>query len=542
MTETAEKTITAGGRGWRVTAHVIGESRSFPLFKQSSGDTGESRAQDPTEPVHIGFDIVPPPFDLLFTNQLREVSPALSKAITAMKTNVFGFGWELERAPHVEKDDDLPDAAQEEKELLSRLLTYPNHEQSFIEVGSEMHDDYEAVGRGYIEVVRTIAGDIIELHPLPAYSMRITPIDTETTTFTQRIRAGDGTFYEQPRRARFRRHVQMINGQKKVYFKEFGDPRPISWKDGEPTSSRKELASEVLVFTQGPNYANYGQPRWYPALRSVLGAHKAAVVNYSFFENKGIPPYILSVSGGHVPQDTVDEMQRFFRDTIQGLDNYHKGLIIEAVPMNVGEVEGEKLSTPTIRFEPLTKFINNDAQFLRYLERTDNDIVQLYRLPPIYFGSEKQYNFATALAAVRLAEQQVFDPERRRFEHRFNATILSDLSINFWSLKLKRPTLTDHVETLRAMGVVKEALPIGVIQEAVDQMRGVPREIDEELFNVTLADQRRQALALTPLNNGADDDDEEASSVAKTVDQVVELRKRISEELQKRESNEADSA
>ena len=59
---------------------------------------------------------------------------------------------------------------------------------------------------------------------------------------------------------------------------------------------------------------------------------KAIEANYDYFDNKAIPPLIISVSGGGFSKDTVKVVENYVDENIKGRQNFHKILILEALP------------------------------------------------------------------------------------------------------------------------------------------------------------------------------------------------------------------
>ena len=78
--------------------------------------------------------------------------------------------------------------------------------------------------------------------------MRLTQLDTEYTPVTYMIRDNDSNELQKyPSRKRFRRYVQIRDG-KRVYFKEFGDPRLINARTGKVDDNAEVPATEIIHF------------------------------------------------------------------------------------------------------------------------------------------------------------------------------------------------------------------------------------------------------------------------------------------------------
>jgi PBSX family phage portal protein len=518
--ESTKSIVSTPDGEMEVTVHVLGKS-------QSPGSTSlQSQALDPFATDYTGHDILSPLYNPLTLAQLVELSPPLAQCIKAMETNIVGHGHDLVRLRSVKSEKDLPNEAWEEHKRVTRLLRYPNREESFVRLSRRLIQDYEGTGYFTVEVVRDRKADIAELHLLPSYSMRMTKKDQEWTDFMQPQRDDEGNYEDFPRRDRFRRWVQRMDGGSKVYFKEFGDPRLISAATGKEVKSTIQPANEVIALHLPSSYTTYGLPRWIANMMGVLGSRKAQSVNYLFFDNKTIPPFIIMVSGGTLKSGTVEKLKDVFEKQVKGVQNFHKALILEAIPASVGSFEGEKVSPVKIEVKPLTQFIDNDAQFLGYQEAVAVSVRGDFRIPPILLGRSDDYTRSTAIESARIGEEQVFGPERMPLEYLFQNTLLADMRIKYWNLEFLGAQTTDESSMLEAISGVKEMIPIGVVQKLVGSMLKEPaEEIPEALFT-TLLGQVNAQLALAAGQGQA----EGKEAPPDVVDKLMEVR----EQLQKR--------
>jgi len=524
LVENRIEKVVINQRKMIVKAYVLGKT---DLRSQS---TVQSQIADPFSKMYAADKVLRPPYNPQSLAQVSEISSSLSQCVSAMITNVGGFGWELIPAPHMPVSDKLPLEAEAEKQMVENLFNYCNRQENFTMLRKDVRLDYELTGMGYMEVVRNRAGEIAELHRLPSYLTRLTTRDEEITEFKQPIRNVQGKFEEIIRRDRFRRIVQIMDANKMVYFKEFGDHRMIDADTGEVDSDTKNAANEVIVFSQPCAYGIYGLPVWLPDLMGILGARKAETVNYMFFDNKTIPPMVVTVSGGSLTKGTVEKLTELFEKDIKGLDNFHKALIIEATPTDVGDMPGEKMFPVRIHVQPLTQFIAKDGQFLNYLAAVDDSVGASFRLPPIYRGKSKDYTRATAMESARVGEEQVFVPERRQFDYIINTTILANMKVNYWNFRSLGAKTADHADIVRAMGAVKEGVTVAAIQEAVAQMRGVPvEEISDELKAMTLAELMRGPATFEAPEEGGEAN--EKGNVEKFIEGLIQIRQQLRKRL-----------
>jgi len=247
-----------------------------------------------------------------------------------------------------------------------------------------------------------------------------------------------------------------VQGNERVFFKSFADPRSLSRRTGRlATGDDDELATELLHFAIHSPRSPYGVPRWMGALLSVLGSRQMEEVNYLYFENKSVPPLALLVSGGRLSDASVPRIERFIEENLKGKNNFHKMLILEAEGGNASDQAKAK-----IELRPLTDAQQQDALFQIYDQRNIDKVGSAFRLPKLLRGESSDINRSTSESSLRFAEDQVFQPERDEFDFWMNRRLLADMGIRFWRFRSQTPVtrdperMTDMVEKLVRVGVV----------------------------------------------------------------------------------------
>jgi len=227
-------------------------------------------------------------------------------------------------------------------------------------------------------------------------------------------------------------------------------------------------------------------------------------------------------------------LKELFEREIKGISNFHKALILEAVPFaDAGEVAGEKFGRVQIDIKPLTEFMQKDALFMEYGKENVRMVRSSFQLPPIYVGLSDDYTRATALESVGVAETQVFKPERNAFAYQINSTVMADLGINNWTFNLRSPKTSDYPTIVNALAAIQQAISVGTLQEAGAELLGKPTgDIDPEWYK----------LPLGMLATGATMDFEpgEVQAMAKFVGDALKERERLVKQL-KMTDDEVDS-
>ena len=445
-----------------------------------------------------------PPYDPEALCLILEHSNSLRQNVDAYATNIDGFGNRLEPAIDLEAEDadqhvadcialervaardrgelladtsleaspdevaerrrELRQLAKIERARLESFFDFCCFDHSFVDLRRRTRQDLEVTGNAYWEVLRDGRGEVARLVYVPAYTVRLMSLDREPVEVEDRVRVSPVTLETVTARRRLRRYVQ-IQGTEQIYFKSFGDPRVVSKTSGRVFKDVEALleanpgdgpATELLHFSIHSPRSPYGVPRWIGTLLSVLGSRSAEEVNYLYFENKSVPPLALLVSGGKLSEPSIPRIERFIEENLQGQQNFHKVLILEAE----GGGAGSDTARAKIELKPLTDAQQQDALFQNYDERNIDKVGAAFRLPRLLRGESKDFNRATAQSALRFAEDQVFQPERDEFDYLMNRRLLADMGIRFWRFRSQTPVTRDP-ERMSVM--VEKLVRVGVL-------------------------------------------------------------------------------
>jgi PBSX family phage portal protein len=525
------------GRGRIVKMHFVGkdEKLSDALLKADNGVQASNvmHGVDEAERRFSMAGAIEPPYNPATLAALLEHSNSLRQNVDAYATNIDGFGHRFEptldleapdadqriaQAIAVERQSQLsenpglslsptPEEVQVRKQkmveqmrlehsTLAQFFENCTDDISFVALRRKVRQDLEVIGNGYIEVLRNGSGRIAEFTYVPGFTIRLLPLDQAPTKVRVKQRVGEMQYATVDKTKHLRKFVQVFESFL-VYFKEFGDPRVISKMNGQVFLSVDELlranpndapATELLHFRIHSSRTAYGVPRWIGNLLSVLGSRQAEEVNFLYFENKSVPPLALLVSGGRVSEDTVARLESYIDTEIKGKKNFHKMLIVEA---ESGGEDG-KSGKVKIELKPLTDAQNSDALFQNYDEKNIDKIGMAFRLPRMLRGDIRDFNRASAEAALDFAEQQVFSPEREDFDFLVNKRILSELGIVFWRYRSNAPALRDP----QVLAEIIEKLTVANVLTPEEA-----RELCAGVFNRSLAKIRapwtKQPTALT---------------------------------------------
>jgi len=479
-------------------AKAFGDDARSPLAKVFViGEDGtrarESSQQLDEEVVRRTFSnagAVEPPYSPLALGRVFEESNALRQNVEAYQNNIHANGYHLEPILDLDSDsihddvaaaiyverlvarergqkvsnlvptdeeveaeiDRVSDAMIVEKFRVASFIDACTVKETFIELRKKTCQDREATGNSYWEVLRDRADRVAQFEFVPSHQVRLLPQGSEFVEISMPVRVSPLAMGLQKVKVRFRRYAQIVDASV-VFFKELGDPRLMSRKTGRYYSTVDALrraegkdaqhATEILHWRIHSPSSSYGIPRWSGQMLAVLGNRSAEEVNYLYFENKGVPPMALLVSGGRLSEDSVQKVTDFIDTEIKGKKNFHKILVIEAEPMGPGEMDGLATGRMKIQLVPLTQAQQADALFQKYDERNIDKVGMSFRMPRMLRGDVRDFNRATADAALTFAEAQVFGPERQAFDDAFQQKILAGLGVRYWKFRSNAVQIRD---------------------------------------------------------------------------------------------------
>ncbi len=356
------------------------------------------------------FDVITPPWNLYELANYYDTSFANHAAIDAKVENIVGLGYDFEvSARTMLKLEASTDAAATDRarKRIERAkievrdwLESLNSDDSFTSTMEKVYTDLQATGNAYLEIGRTVKGDIGYVGHIPATTVRV-----------RRLRDG---------------FVQVI-GNKVVYFRNFGatNPNPLG-TDPRP--------NEIIHFKQySPLNTFYGVPDIISAINSLYGDALASQYNIDFFSNKAVPRYVVTLKGAKLSAEAEDKMFRFLQTGLKGQN--HRTLYIPLPPdSDTNKVE--------FKMEPIENGIQ-EGSFKEYRKQNRDDILVAHQVPLSKLGGGDSSAIAAALAQDRTFKEQVARPSQRQLEKHINKIIREKTDI--LEFKFNELTLTDEI-------------------------------------------------------------------------------------------------
>jgi capsid portal protein len=218
----------------------------------------------------------------------------------------------------------------------------------------------------------------------------------------------------------------------------------------------------------------------------------AEEINFSTFKNNNIPSLAVLVSGGTMTEGSVQRLSQFVESAIQGDDNYSKILILEAegIEDDMGDMANVRM-----QIQPLTSEQHTDALFTNYDQRSREKIRQSFRLPPIYVGRAEDYTRSTADVSRRIADEQIFNPERLEEDHFMNRFLLQEFDMVFHEFVTNTPNITNDEDIVRVMagaektGGMTPRVAHAMLEDLMGRELAMPQGIELDVpFSLQMAD------------------------------------------------------
>ena len=396
-------------------------------------------------------DWIAHPIDMRGLKALVDNSTILPQCIRAYKSNIAGFGIDLEY------DEDYKDETTEMKaewDRLAEIIALLNMDMQTKEVFENVVRDRETYGIAYCEVIRNMEGAPVELQFI---------VDTPSIDMTYPLEpyVDVNYFYKGKsisRKKKFRKFRQNIAGRT-VYFKEFGDPRIMDKRygkyigEGDEEIDKDNEANEIIEFRIGS--LPYGEVRWIGQVLTVDGNRRAEVLNNNYFRKGRHTPLMIMVQGGTLSNKAWDKLQTYVND-IEGENGQHSFLILETDNID-STVAFQDQQKPTVEIKDLAGILQHDELFQGYQDNGRKKVQSAFLLPDLYVGYTSDFNRATSQAAMEVTEKQVFQPERKSLEWILNNKLLNEYNFRYVKLKFDEPDITNPDDIQKILNITERA-------------------------------------------------------------------------------------
>ena len=427
------------------------------------------------------------PNDMRGLHNLVKNSTILPQCIRAYKNNIAGFGIGVRYVEDIEETEEMATEFKRAEEVIE-LLTV---EQDTKEVFEDIVEARETYGIAYLEVIRNIAGEVVQIE-----FVKETPSVTKTKPLEPYISSPyyhHGEIVE--RKKKYCKYKQVIGGQT-VYCREFGDPRIMDCRDGKYLEGGETLdlqyqANEILEFAIGTE--PYGEVRWIGQVLGVDGSRKAEMLNNNYFENGRHTPLMILIKGGTLTDESFTKLQQYMND-IKGAAGQHAFIILETEATDA-RVEFDQVDRPEIEIKDIANILQKDELFQSYLDNNRRKVQSAFQLPDLYVGYTTDFNRATAQTAQEVTEEQVFQPERKSLAWAINNRLLNGYQFKYVEAYFLEPDISNPDDLYKLLTVCNNAgglTPNKAKQIVYEAFGEVSEDYPEDWGDVPLAYSKTQ--------------------------------------------------
>jgi len=360
--------------------------------------------------------LVKPLYAPLTMAKLIEINTYHMRACRTKAEDVAGNGWKI--VPLVDKP------SVEQKEIIEEFIK--GQEEGLEETIKKTQLDKELVGYFSMEVAReenAFDGPVNQIRHIPAHTVRI---HKEGNKFCQ------------------------ARDIKKKWFRLFDYEKDINMADGKEEAGKnldKDSRGNEIIWNVNytPRSCFYGIPDITPAIGAITGDISRRDYNIAFFNNYGVPAYMVSICGdfdpGDIDPDTgKTELVKNIEDKFKEVIKNPQSVMILTIPKSSGTMGGEI----TVKVEPLSTDIK-EASFRLYRVDNRNEVITAHAIPPYRMGIYETGTLAGNLGAEStvIYYTSVIKPRQAVYNNIMNHEILPTLGITDWKWELNSIDLED---------------------------------------------------------------------------------------------------
>ncbi len=361
--------------------------------------------------------LVPTLYDPLSLANLMELNTYHLRACRTKSEDVVGNGWRLSPKPQVDERGMIG-----QRKKIENFIE--NQKVPIEETFKHLQLDKETTGYFAMEIIReynSFDGAVNQVAHIPSHTIRI-------------HQSGD-------------KFCQYRNN-KKTWFRNFNHPKDINHQTGEfvkaGSLSSESRGNEVRwSVNYTPRSFYYGIPDILPAIGAITGDVSRRDYNISFFQNYGVPAYMVSIIGDFDPgeQDpetgktkVMEDIEEKFREIVAN----PQSVMVLTIPTSSDDSKIE------FKITPLSVDIK-DASFRLYRSDNRDEIIAAHGIPPYRMGVYETGQLAGNLGreSTVIYYSSIIQPRQNTFNQIMNLDILPTLGVTDWWFELESIDLTE---------------------------------------------------------------------------------------------------
>lgn len=444
-------------------------SQSMPLVRP----TGKDIDDEGLAPIHV------PRYNFQELANLLPGNPWHWAAVVSKASTLTKLGFEFI------KSEGKPNVTNKESRDIDKFLTriYEENQADLSDIFEEFAIDLYHLGNAELEIARTGNGNIDCLYSIPSVTMYLhkrLPVMLQYSTCPYQI-DGSRIIWKGDAASPMTPAAVFPMFMSKVERKDFQHLLPENQK-------RDVVINDVAYMKNSIPSLDpyYGITDAAGSITGILGDNYAADYNLQFFKNNAVPRYAVTITGGRVTQQVVDEITKFLNTEIKG--QFHRTIVL---PLPRGM---------EAKFQPLDSEVN-DASFIAYKKMNREEILGAHRVPPSEVGLWEDANRATAIQQAKTYWQKVIRPDQARIERLMNRILRNGLGITQWTFKFKDIEYTDDQEKATTMSLYSKAM-----SNAYSSINETIKTVSDGVTNGTI-DEEEGKSRISKLMSNLDDVD-----------------------------------
>lgn len=227
----------------------------------------------------------------------------------------------------------------------------------------------------------------------------------------------------------------------------------------------------------------YGLPRWIPAIGAISLDRSALEFNIHLFQNEMTGKIIITVTGGELAKGTMDNIKKFVKNNLLGVENAGRTLVLKT------QAENAK-----IEVHHLWKEIQKAKDLSYHQGRQDNrdEIIAAHNVPPRMLGvmsASQLGGTGEVTGQLQLFKELYVEPEQTRLERWFTRGPYKPVFDGTkWRLQFTRMDIADWSEEAGAWRGLVGTEPIAERDEArealglaVENSNGAIKQVGDAL-------------------------------------------------------------
>lgn len=389
-----------------------------------------------------GIEVIAPRVDMSLMHSLIFTNPWHYACVDAKSNAATQRGYQLKPTRRTQRGVSNPELSAFQR-FEDRV--YARTGMDLSEIFRQVSFDFFSTGNLNLEITRNIGGLIDCVYPVPAvtcYKHSTLPL------YVQRVNPIEF-------------NASMGEPEEAVVIPRFGaNVDPSVYRELLPERYRAEAGMHEMVMSSNVVLSTdpfYGISDILSALTTLLGDNAANAYNLQFFQNNAIPRYAITVAGGRVTDEFINDIKHFMSHECK--QQNHRSIVIPV--MRGFEVKFEKLDDRP-----------NDASFLAYKNINKQEIMAVHKVPPAEVGVWDDANRSNAEQQSKNYQLKIIEPHQLMLNGVMNRIIQTGLGLHGVQFQWNKLELTSEKElaTIRQTNAIARVSEATATRQMIDSL------------------------------------------------------------------------